>query len=122
VAFFENAEFQCRCGRPECDAPRFPSQELLERLTYVRLQLGKPMVVNSGIRCQVANAAAGGTKDSAHLTGEGADIACGDSATRLLLLKYGINAGFIRMGIGKNFVHFDVSRALAPHVCWTYYA
>lgn len=121
MGYFENAEFACRCGRAECDAPKFPSQDLLQRLTHVRLLLGKPMHVNSGIRCKVQNYIAGGTTDSEHLTGEGADIACPDSSTRLLLLKYGIQAGFTRMGIGKTFVHFGVSRSLASHVCWTYY-
>ena len=121
--YFTPAEFLCRGPHAPtgCTALRVMDPELLDRLTVVRFLFGMPMRVNSGLRCAVANAAVGGVAGSEHMVGMGVDIACPDSSTRFALLKYGLQADFTRMGIGKNFIHFGVSHALAPLVCWTYY-
>lgn len=43
-------------------------------LDPVREAYGKPIVVNSGYRCQVHNTAVGGVKNSQHMKGEAADV------------------------------------------------
>jgi len=43
-------------------------------LEPARQRLGKPIMVNSGFRCQVHNAAVGGASSSQHMRGEAADV------------------------------------------------
>lgn len=50
-------------------------QNLVDRaLEPIRQQLGLPIKVNSGYRCQLVNNMVGGVKTSQHLRGEAADI------------------------------------------------
>ena len=49
-----------------------------EVLEPVRERLGRPIVVNSGYRCPIHNAAVGGVANSQHLRGEAADLHCYD--------------------------------------------
>jgi hypothetical protein len=52
---------------------------LADQLETVRAMLGnKPMHIDSGYRCPELNAAVGGAKDSAHLSGFAADFTCPD--------------------------------------------
>ena len=61
-----------------------PSEEHIENLkslaTYVleplRKEIGDPIFVNSGYRCEELNTAIGGSKTSQHMKGEAADIEC----------------------------------------------
>lgn len=48
-------------------------------LEPVRVQLGKPIKVNSGFRCKVHNTAVGGVANSQHIRGEAADLCCEDN-------------------------------------------
>lgn len=97
-----------------------PAQALLELLDQIRDRVGQPVRVTSGVRCPACNARVGGVQDSAHLTGEAADLACPDSATRWRLLAAAFAAGAWRLGVGSTFVHVDVSRTHPPHVVWLY--
>lgn len=47
-------------------------------LETVRTLLGHPLTVNSGYRSPLVNAAVGGARNSAHLTGHAADFTCAD--------------------------------------------
>ena len=51
------------------------------KLDEVRKLLGKPVYVSSGYRCPEVNAAVGGSKTSAHLTGEAFDFTCPEFGT-----------------------------------------
>ncbi len=52
-------------------------KRLAERLELVRAMLGhKPIVISSGYRCTRLNTAIGGSKSSAHLLGNAADLTC----------------------------------------------
>lgn len=118
--WFKPSEFQCKCEDPGCTALREPKQLLLQQLDQMRNTFGNPIVITSGLRCAVYNARVGGVADSAHVIGEAADVATETSTDRYSLLRIGLGL-FNRLGIGKNFVHVDVSSSLAQHVCWTYY-
>lgn len=119
MRYFQYHEFACRCGAG-CDAP-LPTPLLLAKLDELREQYGKPIVITSGVRCPRYNAQVGGKPDSAHLTGEAADLACETSRDRRTLLHLG-HALFRRMGIGSLFLHVDVSTAPthAQDVTWLY--
>ncbi len=48
-------------------------------LEPARERLGKAIVVNSGFRCPLHNAAVGGVASSQHVKGEAADVRCEDN-------------------------------------------
>ncbi len=63
------------------NAPKEEHMENLQALaTYIleplRKEIGKPIFVNSGYRCEELNRAIGGSKTSQHMKGEAADIEC----------------------------------------------
>lgn len=49
-------------------------------LQPIREEWGKPLMVNSGYRCQALNNKVGGSKTSQHLTGDAADITTGNAS------------------------------------------
>jgi hypothetical protein len=51
-------------------------RKLAMRLEEVRATLGYPIVISSGYRSPVVNAAVGGSKNSSHQTGNAADFLC----------------------------------------------
>lgn len=67
---FDRKEFacQCDCGFDTVDI------ELVKLLENIRKHFGKPVIVNSGCRCETHNKAEGGSKRSQHLYGRAADI------------------------------------------------
>lgn len=73
---FNMQEFKCECGGKYCDGFPVPmNRTLIEKLEQVRKDLGIPLVVTSGVRCEILNAEVGGVPDSYHKLGRAADIA-----------------------------------------------
>ena len=74
---------ECRLAQPAKQLPYGIEENLLalveEVLEPVRERLGKPIVVNSGFRCPIHNAAVGGVANSQHMKGEAVDITCDDN-------------------------------------------
>ena len=104
--YFTESEFRCRCG---CGLSEV-NPLLIESLESLRVMVGKPIIVNSGIRCAKHNSAVGGAKASQHLLGNAADIHVdGITSYELANLASEIPA-FGNGGIGRyaNFVHVDV--------------
>ena len=122
MTFFAESEFLCRCGRPECDALKAPARALVVMLEIMRGLYGEPLVVTSGLRCPAWNAHEHGEPDSEHLTGEGADLACRRSGERWAMLEAARHAGFLRLGLGRDFLHVGMGpEPRAQRVLWTYY-
>ena len=67
---FSRHELACRCGCGQFNT----RGRLLSTLEAIRDGVGKPVCIESGCRCAQRTADVGGKKDSAHLTGEAADI------------------------------------------------
>ena len=104
---FSKEEFDCQCGCGNGDI--VISENLVFELECVRVHYGKPMRINSGIRCLSHNRKIGSRDTSSHVKGLAVDIACGDSGTRLELVKRLLRDGeFKRMGFHKEFIHVDV--------------
>ena len=116
-AHFSKSELQCRCG---CGS-LFVRPALLDALETVREFAGVPLVITSGYRCPEHNAAAGGKPDSAHLTGEAADIFIPGNKDRFRILQAVFQYGPSRVGIGRDFIHIDVSSTLPQETCWGYW-
>lgn len=112
---FDESEFVC----PDCQTVHV-DPGLTYLLEKARELLGRPIVIHSGFRCPNHNAAVGGTPQSAHLTGEAADIVCAFSADRYDLLRTFLTLGVTRIGIGAGFIHVDVSMTLPQRCAWTY--
>ena len=101
----EEFDCQCRCGNGDIVI----SEKLVYELECVRVHYGKPMRINSGIRCLSHNRNIGSRDTSSHVKGLAADIGCTDMGTRLELVKRLLRDGeFERMGIHKDFIHVDV--------------
>lgn len=114
-------EFACKCGSTKCAATgKTIVPDLLEMLEILRARLGRPMVITSGVRCPAWNEASGGRPGSAHLTGEAVDISAVTDAERGSLIEEAFRIGFRRVGVGRTFVHLDVSKSLAKPRVWLY--
>ena len=121
MTYFSPSEFACKGGH-DCTAPP-PHEYLLAQLEILRSRVGRVVTVTSGSRCPAYNVSVGGKPDSAHLTGEGADLAAFTSRERWELLNANWAAGpplFTRLGVGKTFLHVDV-KTDPPRVVWHYY-
>jgi hypothetical protein len=115
MTYFKESEFACRCRK--CDVKVSPL--LLKKLNELRAQFGKPLYVNSGVRCPERNAKVGGQSDSEHLTGEGVDLSCETSQDRYLLVKLALDL-FPRVGVDARFVHLGISASHPQGVLWLY--
>ena len=104
---FTKEEFDCQC---ECgNGDIVISERLVHELEVVRVHYGKPMRINSGIRCLSHNRRIGSRDTSSHIKGVAADIACNDIGTRLELVKHLLRDGeFTRLGLHDSFIHVDV--------------
>lgn len=73
-----------------------PDQTITDNLTKLieavldplREWYGKPIIVNSGYRCEALNKAIGGAKPSQHMLGEAADITVGSKEENEKLFDY----------------------------------
>lgn len=73
-----------------------PDQTIMNNLTKLieavldplREWYGKPIIVNSGYRCEALNKAIGGAKSSQHMLGEAADITVGSKEENEKLFNY----------------------------------
>ena len=109
---FKVSEFACKCcGENKID------QRVIDMAQALRDELGAPVIVNSGYRCEKHNARVGGVKGSYHTKGLAADLSCGLGADKMFMavqklwgegklpeLKYCIYYA------NKNFVHIDCGR------------
>ncbi len=100
-------------------------EEFLERLDLARDIAGFPFIINSGFRTIAHNQALKEkgykvAKNSSHLLGWAADLHCGSSKRRFLMLEALLDAGFTRIGIGSNFLHCDNDPEKPDMTIWTY--
>ena len=59
-------------------------------------------------------------KNSSHLKGLAVDIAVSDSRSRWKILSALMKVGFNRIGVGKTFLHVDISCKKSGYVTWVY--
>ena len=108
INHFKRNEFKCKCGR--CGGfPVEPSEELVLILEKIRKYFGKPVIINSGIRCATHNANVGGATASQHLKGTAVYIVVKDVSPERVA-KYAETLLPKTGGIGryKTFTHIDV--------------
>lgn len=77
IRYFKRSEFACKCGGKYCNG--FPAEidmRMVKIADEIRSRIGKPITVNSGLRCKTHNANVGGVSNSQHLYGTAADLGC----------------------------------------------
>lgn len=75
IEFFSKKEFKCKCGGRYCNG--YPAEIDLTMVRYadeIRRRIGKPIGVNSGLRCSQWNQIQGGASSSQHMYGTAADL------------------------------------------------
>lgn len=86
VEFFDENEFDCKCGGKYCDGRPARMKPAVVRLADgARRHFGRPGYVVSGLRCKEWNRIQGGVANSQHMYGEAVDLQIqGVSADELL--------------------------------------
>jgi uncharacterized protein YcbK (DUF882 family) len=118
--FFMPAEFECHCTG-DCGEQRI-SIELIRRLDEVRAELGEPISVTSGYRCEdrqeqlrglgLKTVAAGNR--SQHELGNAADL----TTKNMAALESLLSSKFDAIGVAKKFLHVDMRSDKKR--CWKY--
>lgn len=106
---FNLREFQCK-GVDCCGNAVKISSRLISKLEALRQEMRVPFVITSGFRCKEHNARVGGAKNSFHVQGLAADIACPEGFTVEEFAQICLKHGFTGVGAypAQNFVHVDV--------------
>lgn len=95
--------------------------ELVDLIDTMRGQCGFAWNITSGYRTVTENnSISGSVIDSAHTTREAVDIYCVDDRKRQILLDVVRANGINRIGLGKTFIHIDISKTLPNNVTWNY--
>ena len=100
-------------------------KEFLSRLDQARSIADTPFKITSGYRSEAYNKSLlergyKASKDSSHLKGLAADIACTDSVSRYKIITALIKANLNRIGIADTFIHVDMDLDKPANVVWTY--
>ncbi|MEM9422931.1 MAG: D-Ala-D-Ala carboxypeptidase family metallohydrolase [Pseudomonadota bacterium] len=112
---FSISELACRCGGRFCHAEYWHDPLFLDALEALRAEVGRPLIVTSGHRCDQWNAAVGGAPLSQHKT-LAVDIALAGH-DRHALRKAANEQGFTGQGLARSFLHLD--RRARPAI-WYY--
>lgn len=74
VPNFEPEEFKCDCGGKYCTGyPTWMRLKTLKFIQRIRAYTGKPVYIESGVRCKTQNIVVGGVRNSKHLYGTAVD-------------------------------------------------
>lgn len=115
--YFKFSEFDSpdRPGSGE----RYMDREFLDMLDYARDVAKLKFVITSGYRTPTHNRKVGGVSNSSHLIGRAADIKCSHVGKRYKIVASLLEAGFVRIGIARTFIHVD-NDDLKPPAIWLY--
>lgn len=121
MRYFSTEEMQCGCGcglgishiNPDTYTKYYRAREIA----------GVPFIVTSSVRCEKHNRAVGGSETSSHLAKPfsfALDTAVSCATQRHIILSALLEAGFNRIGLGKNFIHVDDDPTKPPNCIWMY--
>lgn len=110
IRYFTKAEWKCQCGGRYCNG--YPAEIDMTTVKYadeIRHRLGKPLNVNSGLRCRQHNLNEGGVSDSQHLFGTAVDLGCppGTTPARMAAIAEDVMGGTGGIGIYDWGIHID---------------
>lgn len=95
---------------------------LVQKLDSMRVIVGFPIIINSGVRTTEHNKLVGGKKYSAHTAPCycAVDIKVKNGTQRDKLIRAAMQVGITRIGIAETFLHIDIDSSKPQHVIWTY--
>lgn len=110
IRYFTKTEFKCKCGGKHCNG--YPAEIDMTMVGYadeIRHRLGKPLNVNSGLRCSVWNQKQGGVSNSQHLYGTAVDLDCpaGTTPSEMAAIAEEVMGGTGGIGIYSWGIHID---------------
>ena len=114
IRYFTRAEFKCKCCGKYCDGyPVDIDMNMVKIADKIRHIIGKPVPVNSGIRCKTHNANVGGVSNSQHLLGKAADLGCPSGCTpeQMASIAESIMGNTGGIGIYSWGIHIDTRSA-----------
>ena len=109
IKYFKKPEFACKCGK-YCDGyPAEIDMNMVKIADEIRSRIGKPIHINSGLRCKTHNANVGGVSNSQHLFGNAADLGCpsGCTPTQMASIAEEIMGDTGGIGIYPWGIHID---------------
>lgn len=95
------------------------SDKFMQRLERCRELADIPFILNSAFRSMAWESSHGRSGASMHTLGRAVDIRCYSNQDRLKIISAALECGFVRIGIGPNFIHLDDGDG-NPCI-WTYY-
>ena len=116
MGHFKIVEFDCNCKNEKCPAKSANGElhiavSLICALERVRVKLGKPITIRSGMRCKPYNKLVGGVVASQHMLGTAADITCAKTDLTALYMLCLAEPALTAIGDGRisgGFIHVDV--------------
>ena len=109
---FKVSEFACKC----CGENHI-NQHILDMAQALRDELGVPINVNSGYRCEIHNTRVGGAKGSYHTRGLAADLSSSVGADKMFQAVQKLwhdgklpELAYCIYYSKKNFIHVDCGR------------
>lgn len=110
IQYFRREEFRCKCGGKYCNGyPVDIDANMVKIADEIRSRIGKPIQINSGIRCKTHNSNVGGVSNSQHLLGKAADLGCPNGCTpkQMASIAEGIMGDTGGIGIYSWGIHID---------------
>ena len=115
MKYFKESEFLCKCNK--CNMTI--SDDLKILLDKLRENIGMPLAINSGARCNEHNKKVGASPTSSHTKGLAVDIRANSDLTKAKIIHHATKLGFNRIGIAKTFIHLDIDKSKSPAI-WDY--
>lgn len=109
IKYFKKQEFACKCGK-YCDGyPAEIDMNMVKIADQIREKIGKPITINSGLRCKTHNSNVGGVSNSQHILGNAADLGCpsGCTPTQMASIAEEIMGDTGGIGIYSWGIHID---------------
>lgn len=103
--YFTDSEF--KRASPACSLSDM-SDQFMKFLDEAREKAGVPFVISSAYRTVEHELSRGRAGTSSHCKGIAVDISCVTSYNRLKIVKALLDAGAVRIGIHKRFIHVDL--------------
>lgn len=110
IKHFRKSEFACKCGKYCNGYPADIDMKMVKYADAIRERIGKPISINSGLRCKTHNANVGGVSNSQHLYGTAADLGCpfgGVTPAKMAEIAEEVMGGTGGIGIYSWGIHID---------------
>lgn len=96
------------------------SELQLDAAAAFRLGSDYRLRISSAFRTTAYELARGRDGSSSHCKGLAVDIFCKDNKERFALVSTALKLGFVRIGIGKSFIHLDIDGEKPDPRIWLY--